>query len=116
MILFPATVGVTAAEAIRFKSNDVAAFIGGGVVAAAQFSGHLESLLARANPGARFRNFGWEGDTVFAQPRDYNFPSLTEHLKKAQVTVAIIQFGRTEALSDERTDFKSAYSKMLREI
>jgi hypothetical protein len=103
-------------EAIRFSSSDVVAFIGGGDVAAAQFTGHLESLLARDFPGTRFRNFGWEGDTVFAQPRDFNFPPLKEHLKKARVTVAIVQFGRTEALSDERADFKGAYLKVLSEI
>ena len=105
-----------AGEAIRFSNSDVVGFIGGGDVAAAQFNGHLESLLAREFPGTRFRNFGWEGDTVFAQPRDYNFPPIKEHLKKAQVTVAILQFGRTEVLSDERGDFKAAYLKVLSEI
>jgi hypothetical protein len=116
ILLFAATRVAAAGEAMRFASNDIVAFIGGGDVAAAQFTGHLESLLAREFPGTRFRNFGWEGDTVFAQPRDYNFPPLKEHLKKAQATVVIVQFGRTEALSDERADFKAAYLKVLSEI
>jgi hypothetical protein len=115
-LLFATARVATAAEAIRFSSSDVVAFIGGADVAAGQFTGHLESLLAREFPGTRFRNLGWEGDTVFAQPRDYNFPPLKEHLKKAQVSVAILQFGRTEALSDERSDFKAAYLKVLSEI
>ena len=115
LLLAVAPVGRTA-DAIRFTSNDVVGFVGGGDIAAAQFTGHLESLLAREFPGTRFRNFAWEGDTVFAQPRDYNFPPLKEHLKKAQATVVIFQFGRTEALSDERADFKAAYLKMLSEI
>lgn len=107
--------GSWAAEAIRFSPNDMVGFIGGGDVAAAQFTGHLESLLAREFPGTRFRNFGWEGDTVFAQPRDLNFPPLKEHLQKAQVTVAIIQFGRAEAIDDDRSDFRIAYEKLLTE-
>ena len=115
-LLFAMARVAAVAEAIRFSSSDVVAFIGGADVAAAQFTGHLESLLARDFPGTRFRNFGWEGDTVFAQPRDYNFPPLKEHLKKAQVSVAILQFGRTEALGDERSDFKAAYLKVLSEI
>src|SRR2546423_13216269 len=79
------------------QTNDVVAFVGGADVAAAQFSGHLEALLAVKFPGARFRNFGWEGDTVFTQPRDLGFPSLVEHLKRAGVSVIFLQFGRAEA-------------------
>ena len=105
-----------AAGPIRFTSNDVVAFLGSGEVAAAQFSGHLESLLARAFPETRFRNFGWEGDTVFAQPRDYNFPPLKDHLAKAKVTVAFLQFGRAEALSGEKAGFESAYRKFLADV
>jgi GDSL-like Lipase/Acylhydrolase family len=92
------------------------AFIGGGDVAAAQHYGHIESLLAARYPKVRFRNFGWEGDTVFLQPRDYNFPPLLEHLRKAEVTVAIVQFGRTEVLANQTIEFESAYKKLLGEL
>jgi hypothetical protein len=104
-----------AAEPLSLSSNDVVAFVGAGDVSAAQFSGHLESILTRAAPGARFRNFGWEGDTVFAQPRDYNFPPLTNHLRNARATVIIVQFGRMEAFApaDERKQFSGAYESLL---
>jgi hypothetical protein len=104
-----------AAELLSLSSNDVVAFVGAGDVSAAQFSGHLESILTRAAPGARFRNFGWEGDTVFAQPRDYNFPPLTNHLRNARATVIIVQFGRMEAFApaDERKQFSGAYESLL---
>ena len=92
------------------------AFIGGGDVAAAQHTGHLESLLAASFPKVRYRNFGWAGDTVFAQPRDFNFPPLVNHLRKAGVTVAFVQFGRTEALTDPPADFRTAYKKLIEEI
>ena len=115
-IIFVALLPAFAAEPIRFSSDDVVAFIGSGDTSAAQFSGHIESLLVRAFPETKYRNFGWEGDTVFTQPRDFNFPPLKHHLKKAGVTVAFIQFGRVEALSLEKADFTSAYRKFLAEI
>ncbi|MHB8519555.1 MAG: GDSL-type esterase/lipase family protein [Limisphaerales bacterium] len=99
------------------KRGDIVAFLGGADVAAAQETGHLESLLAAKYRGldARFRNFGWAGDTVFAQPRDVGFPPLATHLQRARVTVIVLQFGRTEALSgrDALAGFVAAYGKLL---
>jgi hypothetical protein len=97
------------------RSNDVVAFVGGSDVAAAQFTGHLEALLAAAYPGTRFRNFGWEGDTVFAQPREINFPPTREHLRRAGATVVLLQFGRAEALTGREpvTGFSAALEKIV---
>ncbi len=99
------------------RTNDVVAFVGGSDVAAAQFTGHLEALLAVKFPGARFRNFGWEGDTVFARPREIGFPPLAEHLKRAGATVVVLQFGRTEVLGSKHSvqSFTAAYEKLLDE-
>jgi hypothetical protein len=106
-----------AASPAAFRSNDVVAFVGGADVAAAQHSGHLESLLAIQHRGmnVRFRNFGWEGDTVFEQPRDFAFPAIPSNMEKAGVTVVVLQFGRAEALSGKKsvTDFRDAYAKLL---
>ncbi|MGV3773091.1 MAG: GDSL-type esterase/lipase family protein [Verrucomicrobiales bacterium] len=96
----------------------VVGFIGGADVVAAQTTGHTESLLAALFPGAVFRNFGWEGDTVHAQPRDYGFPPLKHHLKHHGVNIAFIQFGRMEALEGHSRmhEFTTAYQKMLDDI
>ena len=111
--LFAATV-LCSADPLSFKKDDVVAFVGGADVAAAQHTGHLESLLVAKYPNVRFRNFGWEGDTVFAQPRDYNFPPLSEHLRKAGATVIVVQFGRTEVFTPNGTKlFRPAYEKVL---
>ena len=103
--------------AVVLGSNDVVAFVGGSHVAAAQHTGHVEALLTVIFPGARFRNFGWEGDTVFAQPRDFGFPPLSEHLKRAEVSVLFIEFGRAEALNGKETvpQFFAAYEKLVTE-
>src|SRR5205085_7774604 len=116
VILCLGTARIAAAEAaFALRTNDVVAFAGGSDVAAAQFTGHLEALFAVSFPGAGFRNFGWEGDTVFAQPREIGFPSLTEHLKHAGATVLVVEFGRAEALSGKRSvaEFIAAYEKFL---
>jgi hypothetical protein len=83
------------------KKSDVVAFLGGETAVLEGERGHLESLLLAAHPdlGLRFRNFGWEGDTVFEQPRDVNFPDPFEQMKRAGVTVAVCRFGRFEALA-----------------
>lgn len=103
------------AAALPLSQNDVVAFVGGADVAAALHTGHLEALLAAKLPGARFRNFGWEGDTVFSQPRDFNFPPLKDHLKTAGASVIIVQYGRVESMIPGR-DFRGAYKKMLDEF
>ncbi len=120
LLVFGLTMTLSAAEtstALTLGSNDVVAFVGGSDVAAAQFTGHLEALLAVNFPGARFRNFGWEGDTVFARPREIGFPPLAEHLKRAGVTVVVLQFGRTEVLGNKHSvqSFTAAYEKLLDE-
>ena len=98
---------------------DVVAFVGGADVEVAQHTGHLEALLTATYPGlkARFRNFGWEGDTVHAQPRDVGFPPLKEHLRRAGVSVIVLQFGRTEAMSGRSglPVFVNDYQKLLDE-
>jgi len=101
------------------ERGDVVAFLGGADVAAAQQTGHLEALLAVKYRGldVRFRNFGWEGDTVFAQPREVGFPPLLSHLKRCGASVIVVQFGRAEALSDgdSLSAFLAAYQKLLDE-
>ncbi len=101
------------------ESGDVVAFLGGADMAAAQHTGHLEALLAVKYRGAdaRFRNFGWEGDTVFAQPRDAGFPPWQTHLQRARASVIVLQFGRSEAMGGREAlpGFVAAYQKLLDE-
>lgn len=104
------------AHAFTFRTNDIVAFLGGTDVVTMQESGHLEALLTihYRSLNLRFRNFGWEGDTVFAQPRDFGFPPLDQHIKNAGATVIIFQFGRAEALEGQSPEkFATAYSKFV---
>lgn len=100
--------------------GDVVAFVGGADVVTMGQTGHLESLLVAAYPdlNLRFRNFGWEADTVFEQPRDFGFPPMKEHLKRAGSTVVFFQFGRMESLSGTNVipRFKAAYRKLITEV
>ena len=100
---------------LRLQPGDVVAFAGGADVAAAQLSGHLETILAVQFREVRFRNFGWEGDTVSVQPRDVGFRPLLESLKDARVTVLVLQYGRMEAMAGrtELTGFAESYNALL---
>jgi len=86
--------------ALVLRTNDVLAFVGGEDIVTAQQHGYIETLLAAeiASKNLRFRNLGWEGDTVFEQRRDLNFPSWEQTLAKVGATVVIAQFGQAESL------------------
>src|SRR3954468_5797495 len=104
----------------ELKPNDVVAFIGGEAVVRLGESGHLESLLAAACPGmnVRFRDLAHEGDTVFEQPRDVNFPSLFDQLKLTRTTVIFVQFGDAESLAgpERLPAFVTAYERMCDQL
>jgi hypothetical protein len=107
-----------AAETVLpLRTNDVIAFIGGANMVALAQSGQLETLLTLAHPHhkLRFRSLAWEGDTVFAQPREVNYPDLVTQLKQVGATVAFVQFGEMESLAGEagRTAFIQAYDDLL---
>jgi hypothetical protein len=82
------------------KKGDVIALVGGEDMVVAGELGYLELLLTRALPDyhLRFRNLAWEGDTVFEQRRDLNFPPLEAQLDQVGATVVICQFGQMESV------------------
>jgi len=113
-----------------FKKGDVIAIVGGEDMVALSEYGYLELLLTRALPDyhLRFRNLAWEGDTVFEQRRDLNFPTWEEALEKIGATVVLCQFGQMESLGKggrrkaeggseaenaEVAEFIAAYEKLL---
>ncbi len=100
-----------------FKKDDVIALVGGEDMVAASEYGYLETLITRALPNyhLRFRSLAWEGDTVYEQRRDLNFPTWEEQLDKIGATVVICQFGQMESLGgkEKLPEFISAYEKLL---
>ncbi|MEN9635941.1 MAG: hypothetical protein RL077_4345 [Verrucomicrobiota bacterium] len=100
-----------------FKPDDVIAFVGGEDVAASAENGRLELLLTKALPDHRlkFRHLAREGDTVFQQPRDLNYPPLPQQLDQCGATVILVQFGQMESLAGESglSDFVAAYERLL---
>ena len=105
------------AEEPFFKKGDVIAIVGGEDMVALSEYGYLELLLTRALPDLhlRFRNLAWEGDTVFEQRRDLNFPTWEEALEKTGATVVIVQFGQMESVVGTVgfPKFTAAYAKLL---
>ncbi len=108
------------AEELFFKKGDVIAIVGGEDMVALSEYGYLELLLTRALPDfhLRFRNLAWEGDTVFEQRRDLNFPPWEEQLEKIGATVVLCQFGQMESLAgkEKLPEFIAAYEKLLERL
>jgi len=114
-----------------FKKGDIIALVGGEDMVVASEYGYLELLLTRALPDyhLRFRNLAWEGDTVFEQRRDLNFPTWEEQLDKIGATVVICQYGKMSSLGNhglmkpggtsaaqvraQLPDFIATYEKLL---
>lgn len=107
---------VEAAEPF-LKPNDVIAFVGGEEMVATAESGQLELLLSRALPELKlkFRSLAWEGDTVFEQPRDLNYPTLEQQLEEISATVVLAQFGQMESRAGpaKLPEFIAAYEKLI---
>jgi hypothetical protein len=105
------------AEEPFLKKGDVIALVGGEDMVAASEYGYLELLLTQALPDyhLKFRNLAWEGDTVFEQPRQLNFPTWEQQLEKIGATVVICQFGQMESLAgtEKLPEFIASYQKFL---
>ena len=116
LILLALTSATIAAEPF-LKKGDVIALVGGEDMVAASEYGYLELLLTRALPDYRlkFRNLAWEGDTVFEQRRDLNFPPLEAQLDAIGATVVLCQFGQMESLAgkEKLPEFVAAYEKLI---
>ena len=105
------------AEESFLRPNDVIALVGGEDMVAAAEYGYLELLLTRALPEHRlkFRCLAWEGDTVFEQRRDLNYPTLEQQLDQIGATVVIAQFGQMESLAgkEKLPEFVTAYDRLI---
>ena len=122
VVVLVLNVGVSAGRAAApfFKPNDVVAFVGSEDAAAAAEFGQLELRLTRAWPDYRikFRSLAWEGDTVFQQVRDLNYPALEQQLDDAGATVVIAQFGQIESMAGDArvSDFVAAYETLIAQL
>jgi len=99
------------------KAGDVVALVGGEDMVALAEEGWLETLVTWAQPGdrIRWRSLAWEGDTVFEQRRDLNYPTLEAQLDRMGATVVLCQFGKMESFAGKEgvAAFTEAYEKLL---
>ncbi len=108
-----------AAEAV-FQPSDTIALVGGEDMVALAESGLLEAQIVQ-QPGlaaVKVRALAYEGDTVFEQPRQLNFPSWEQQLEKFGATVVLVQFGQMEALrsGSNPEEFITQYETLLRRL
>jgi hypothetical protein len=95
-------------------------FLGGTTTVGDAKHAFLETLLTRRFPGhrLRFRNLGWEADTVFQQERPLNFPGLLDSVKAQRATVVFANFGLMESLRGPEglSEFTQGYNALLDQI
>jgi hypothetical protein len=105
------------AGAKEFRANDVVSFVGGEDMVVAAEDGYFELDLALLHPEwhLKFRSLAKEGDTVFEQHRDLNYPPLEEQLSTTGTTLIIAEFGLMEALAkpNDPDGFIAAYEALL---
>ena len=118
-ILFAITSTLRGAEELGelLKRGDVVALVGGEEMVAMSDHGALELLLLSAMPekNLKFRCLAWEGDTVFEQRRELNYPGLEPQLTTHRATVVFAQFGAMESLAGEEGlgEFILAYDRLI---
>lgn len=99
------------------RSGDVVALVGGEETVASAEAGEMELALTVALPELHvtFRSLAWEGDTVFEQHRDLNYPPLEEQLAKMKASAVVLQFGQMESLAgaEKAPEFIAAYEKLI---
>ena len=99
------------------RANDVVAFVGGEDMVSLAELGYLETLLTVGMPDLhlRFRSLAWEGDTVYEQRRDLNYPPLDAQLESIGATMVVVQFGSMESLEGKgrAPEFLSAFERLV---
>lgn len=123
VVLALASVSLGHSAELELRENDVVAFVGGTDMVRMQVDGRLEAALThRWNQAApKFRDFAWEGDTVYFQSaerqrwRPQAFGKWSDQLKRVKATVVIAQFGKMESLDGPAKveEFGEAYGKLL---
>jgi hypothetical protein len=102
------------------KANDVVALVGGEDMVALAEEGWLETLVTQMQPKdhIRFRSLAWEGDTVFEQRRDLNYPTLEQQLDKIGATFVICGFGKMESFAGKEgvAAFTEAYDRLIQRL
>ncbi|HEV7402182.1 MAG TPA: GDSL-type esterase/lipase family protein [Chthoniobacteraceae bacterium] len=116
LLLAALPLGAPAAEPF-LRSGDVVAVAGGEEMVASAESGEMELALTVALPELHltFRSLAWEGDTVFEQHRDLNYPPLEDQLAKMKASAVMLQFGQMESLAGpgKLQDFIATYEKLI---
>jgi len=99
------------------QPNDMIALVGGEEMVAAAEAGEMELALITSAPELhlQFRSLAWEGDTVYEQRRDLNYPGLEQQLDQIGARVVMAQFGQMECLAGtaKLPAFVTAYGTLL---
>lgn len=129
-ILFTATTllggSLWADDKELFQDGDLVVFLGGTLVERAQEYGYWEAAIQLANPDKtlHIRNFGWSGDTVWAESRGQfdppakGYERMIEQVKAVKPNVIVFGYGNAEAFNGEQglEAFVTQYRKLIGDL
>lgn len=134
LLFFNKTVGATwvateppqVGPGFELQTGDRVVFLGNSLFENDTEFGYIEYALSTRwpNRGLTFRNFGWSGDTVFAEARGYytNPPGpyelLIRQIKEERPSVVFVAYGAIESEAGEAgvRDFKKGLNQLLDSI
>ena len=109
-----------------FEDGDLIVMLGGTLVERAQEYGHWEAAIQLAHPEKtlRFRNFGWSGDTVWAEsrgqfdPPEAGYKRMIEQVTALKPDVIILGYGNAEAFNGPNglEAFAEQYQKLIEDL
>lgn len=109
-----------------FEDGDLVVFLGGTLVERAQEFGYWEAALQLAHPDKTLhvRNFGWSGDTVWAEsrgqfdPASKGYERMVEQVTAVKPDVIVFGYGNAEALARPTSfeAFEKQYRKLIADL
>lgn len=108
----------------HIEEDSTIALLGGTNAVDASKYAYLETLLSAASPNhcIRFRNMGWQADTIFRQQRPRHFYQSTPHRdgeldgrKRVRPDLILLWMGQSESLEglEQREKFYATYKLMV---
>lgn len=108
------------------ENGDTIVFLGGTLIERAQQYGFWESMIISELPDKelKFRNLGWDGDTVFAESRGIfdppaeGYKRMIERIKKINPQYIFISYGGNESFKgpDGIAPFLNQFEILLRDV
>lgn len=116
----------TSVAELTLRNGDRIVFVGDGLIERMQKDNRLEAALLSLYPSfeLKFRNLGWNGDTVrgvsrcYFDPPEEGFKRLVEQVRAEKPSVLFVGYGSSDSFAGAAglPEFRREYGKLLDDI